>query len=215
MQFTFPSGGRPIRLTATEPATPNHPAILLLHGAGGNIDFWLDRISPFIARLGIAVYAVHYFDRTGTQRADAALLSDGRHVPLWLETISDTLTHIAQRPNVDAHRIALVGISLGAFLALALGAENPSRIRALVDVSGGLVPPYDSEATKAFPPTLILHGDSDTVVPVAHARNLDATLTCLAVPHTLSILQDEGHWFSPAAQARILGAVACFLNEYL
>ena len=215
MQSTFPSGGRPIRLTATEPPTLAHPALLLLHGAGGNIDFWLDQISPFIARVGIAVYAVHYFDRTGIQSADPALLSDGRHVPLWLETISDTLTYIAQRPNVDPRRIALIGISLGAFLSLALAARDPSRIRAIVDISGGLVPPYDSEANKSFPPTLILHGDCDTVVPVGHALNLDATLTRLAVPHLLTVLPGEGHWFSPSVQGRILTAVTDFLQRYL
>ena len=210
---SFLSGGRPIRLNAVEPETPNHPAIILLHGAGGNVDFWLDRISPFLAQLGLAVYGVHYFDRTGTQRADPGLLNDGRHVPLWLETIRDAIAHIKTRPNVDPSRIALVGISLGAFLSLALATTEP--VKAVVDLSGGLVDPFVRQATSAFPPTLILHGDQDTVVPVEHAHALDNLLTRLGVPHQLHLLEGEGHWFSPTAQQTILVATAAFLRRSL
>ena len=213
---TFPSGGKAIRLHVTEPAKLGPlPAILLLHGAGGNVDFWLDRIAPFVSRLGIAIYAVHYFDRTGTTRADASILHDGKHVPLWLETIADALAHIAGRPGVDSKRIALVGISLGAYLALALGTRAPASIRAIVDISGGLAQPFDSAATSAFPPTLILHGDADTVVPVGNAHALSALLARLKVPHQLEILHGEGHWFSSGSQMRILGAVAAFLGRFL
>lgn len=217
MQSTFLSGGRSIRLHATEPAAPGpHPAILLLHGAGGNVDFWLDRISPAIARLGIAVYAVHYFDRTGTARADLAMLSDGEHVPLWLDTVRDSIAHVASRPGVDPSRIALVGISLGAFLSLALAATPGSpRIRAIVEISGGLVKPYAETATAGFPPTLIVHGSADNVVGLYHAEKLQALLTSLKVTHQSLILPEEGHWFSPIAQARILAAVAAFLNQHL
>jgi carboxymethylenebutenolidase len=220
MQTTFLSGGRTIRLNVTEPATPGpHPAILLLHGAGGNVDFWLDRISPFIERLGIAIYAVHYFDRTGTIRADLPTLSDGVHVPLWIDTLRDTLAHLRTRAAVNPQRIALIGISLGAFLSLALAAEASASqatvARCIVDISGGLVRPYSERATSAFPPTLILHGDADTVVGLYHAENLQTLLKQLDVSHEAQILPEEGHYFSPAAQTRILIAIAAFLKRHL
>ena len=149
---TFLSGGKPIRLDAHLPATPGpHPALLLLHGSGGNIAFWLDRIAPFLSALGAAIFAPHYFDRTGTARADAATLQDGIHVPLWLETVGDALAHIAALPDVDPGRIALVGVSLGAFLSLALATRPALPIKLVVDLSGGLVPPYEAGATSAFP----------------------------------------------------------------
>jgi len=117
---------------------------------------------------------------------------------------------------VDSERIALLGISLGAFLSLALGTQLPAgTIRAIVEISGGLVAPFADAATSAFPPTLIVHGDADTVVPVAHAHSLAERLKKLNVEHQQKLLPGEGHWFSAAAQDSILQAVALFLAAHL
>ena len=59
---------------STSPGPPPpapHPAIVLLHGSGGGVSFWLDRIGPMLSRLGVLIYAVHYFDRTGTDPGHA------------------------------------------------------------------------------------------------------------------------------------------------
>ena len=217
----FTSAGKTIRLDAAIPSDPakRYPAVLVLHGSGGNTSFWLDRIAPLIGQAGIALFAAHYFDATGTQRATAAHFSDDVHVPAWFQTIRDAIAHIRTLPQVDPARVTLLGISLGAFLALGLGTETPPAgvppLRAIVDVSGGLLPPWDAAATSAFPPTLILHGDADTTVTVDHAHQLDALLTRLGVAHTTTILPDEGHWFSGAAQMRMLAEITTFLKRHL
>ncbi len=212
---TFLSGGIPIRLDQREPEGPGpFPAILLLHGAGGNIAFWLDRLAPFVTRLGIALYAVHYFDRTGTDRADTMTILDGHHVPLWLDTVADAVTSLAARPMIHPRRIALLGVSLGAFLALAYATlPNRHRVRAIVEISGGLAAPYAATAAASFPPTLILHGEQDIVVPVTQAHALSGLLTRLDVFHRIELFPGEGHWFSPGAQLRILEAIARFLGS--
>ncbi|MGI4830590.1 MAG: alpha/beta hydrolase family protein [Janthinobacterium lividum] len=225
----FNSNGSLIRMHAQEidagsghPAA-RRPAVLLLHGAGGHVDFWTARLSPFLQEGRIGLYAPHYFDRTGTTRADLSTISDGVHVPKWLETI-DAATHfIASRPGVDPSRIVLAGISLGAFLALAFAAqlsaietENGSkRIRGILELSGGLVDPYTALATAQMPPTLIVHGATDTIVPVSFAHDLDQRLTSLGVIHRTEILPNEGHWFSPAAMPRMLLTVSSFLQSVL
>jgi carboxymethylenebutenolidase len=212
---TFQSGGLPIRLESYRPGTPGpHPALVFLHGSGGNIDHWLKYLAPAINSLGIALYAVHYFDRTSTVRADAALIQDGIHFPLWLEAAKDALAHLAAQSDVDARRIAFIGISLGAFLALSLATEA-KPVRAVIDISGGLAEPWASRATSAFPHTLILHGEADTTVPVSYARNLDELLTRLEVRHQTVLLKNEGHWFSTSAHLQILTTIAPFLKSYL
>jgi carboxymethylenebutenolidase len=217
MQTTIPIDGNPIRLDVFEPHSDGpHPAILLVHGSGGNTDFWLNQITPPIARAGVAVFAVHYFDRTGTTRAGLPEITDGIHVPLWLSTIQQTVAHIARLPSIDPERIGLVGISLGAFLALALPTlPDTLSIKTIVEISGGLVPPYADNATHDFPPTLILHGSNDSVVTVEHAYRLEEELDELQVPHMMQIFRGEGHWFTEHAQQCILTDVAAFLGSYL
>jgi dienelactone hydrolase len=228
-QLPFMSGGVSIRMHAEEfdsgsnTAQPKRPAVLLLHGSGGNVDFWASRLSPFLHEGGISLYAPHYFDRTGTTRADLVMMNDGIHVPQWIETLDAALHFVASRPAVDPERIVLAGISLGAFLALAFAAELSTvtsgrehrRIRALLDVSGGLVEPYASRATVHFPPTLILHGATDSIVPVSYAQDLDRRLTQLGVSHRSEIFPGEGHWFSAGAFPRMLLGVSSFLQQHL
>jgi carboxymethylenebutenolidase len=222
MQEFFSHENEQIRLQIYEPTptTTKHPAIILLHGSGGNVARWAERFAPHLNRVGIALYAPHYFDRTHTGRASQTDISDGIHVPLWLGTLRATLAHITVRPNVDPKRIALVGVSLGAFLSLAFAAENstaqtPIPIRCLVDLSGGLIEPFASQATASFPPTLILHGDTDKVVSVNYARDLDKQLTTLNVPHELHILPHEDHWFSPVGALQLLAHLQSFLTKHL
>lgn len=223
MHTSFTSNGHSVTLESFIPEGTGHPsseilalpALLILHGSGGNTGFWLDRISPFTKHLSLALFAVHYLEATGDSRAQPAQLSDGIHVPLWIEAARQAIHLIAANPAVDPQRIALIGISLGAFMSLALGTDSTLNIRAIVDISGGLIPPWDARATPAFPPTLILHGDRDNVVTPSHAHTLDATLTRLNVPHETRILPGEGHFFSGAAQLQLLSAIPGFLAQYL
>lgn len=225
----FLSAGVPIRMYAEEvtpPATGSaekRPAILLLHGSGGHVDFWTARLGPLLQQARIGLYAPHYFDRTRTIRADLATITDGIHVPQWLETVDAALAFAAARPSVDPSRIVLAGISLGAFLATSLAAQlsassDPvvhTRIRALLEISGGLASPYDELATRRMPPALILHGARDEIVPVDFARRLDQKLTSMNVEHTTEILPNEGHWFSGSSLPRILSVVSSFLEPHI
>ena len=150
---TYHSGDRRIRIDQHEvPNARQSPALLLLHGSGGNVSLWLDRFAPTLLRFGVAAYAPHYFDKTETARATPELILDGKHFPAWLTAAQDAITYIASRPTVDARRIGVLGISLGGYLAMALAAQE-KRIRAVVELSGGLPPgrafPSDSASSRA------------------------------------------------------------------
>ena len=158
---------------------------------------------------------MHYFERTGTARADYDTIIDGVHFPAWLATVADALAWMRAQPGVDPERIALIGISLGAFLALSLATDPATNIRAIVELSGGLPEPFATNATSAFPPTLIFHGAEDTYVTVSDADKLVARLTELKVPHETHIFRNQGHFFSPTTQLQILMTIAKFLSQHL
>jgi len=222
---TFPSGTgsgrRDIAIDLVEPTSAGpHPAILLLHGSGGAGAYWLERFAPMLQQTGIAAYAPHYFQSTGTDRATPELILDGHHFPLWLRTLHDALLWIAARPNINPDRLAVLGVSLGGFLTTALAAELSApasllRLRAAIEISGGIAPDWESRLTSAAAPTLILHGDRDTVVPLQQATHLRDVLVARQIPHQLEILSGETHWLTPAAQLRMLLTTGSFLKRHL
>ncbi len=212
---SFESGTSTIRMYENAPADGKlHPALLVLHGSGGAVSYWVDRFAPALARLGIGTCAPHYFDKTGTQRATAETILDGKHFPQWLTAVRDAFSYVAARPWVDPKRIAVLGISLGAYLALALAVED-ARVRAVIEMSGGIPRECEDRVTSAMPPVLIVHGIQDDIVPVSEAHKLDALLKLRNVTHKVELLPGETHWFSAAAQPRVLMACAGFLGTHL
>ena len=212
---TFLSGGTPIRVSGTEMETGGRkPAVILLHGAGGSISYWAQRFAPAVARFGVNLYAPHYFDKTGTDRATLATILDGRHFPAWLAAVQDAIEYVASRPSVDPDRIALLGVSLGGFLAMSAATAN-RRLRAVIELSGGIAPGFEGRFSPSMPPVLVLHGEDDTVVPVAEARKLARLLENVGAEHQVRIMPGENHWFSAAAQGQILMSCAGFLGKYL
>lgn len=169
-----------------------HPAILVLHASGGllarggaTVRQWADAF----AEHGYVAFVVHYFDRTGDVRTDDAY--EDATFPLWTAALRDAVTFARSDRHVDSTRVDAFGVSLGGFMALALGADDP-RVSRLVVLSGGF---FDALAPQVhrLPPTLLIHGDSDDVVPLAEARRVDRTLSRLGVPHALVVYPGASH----------------------
>jgi dienelactone hydrolase len=213
---TFPSGGKLITVEWFAPkpkGAGRAPAVLLLHGADGLLLAGGYRAAArTLADEGIGVGFVHYFDRTGD--AFATFSSIKKSFPLWSETVRDALTWLAKQPGVDANRLGIVGLSLGAGLALATAARGESRIKAIVDffgpISTGILPRHPK-----LPPVLILHGAKDATVPVAHAQTLETILKRLGTPHEIKIYPDQGHGFLGEAQADATRRTIAFLARHL
>ena len=212
--LSFTSGGTRIAVERFDAAGGGRrPAILLLHGADG-FTRGDDRYrlgAQVLAAAGYHVFLPHYLDRTGQARAAHSTI--GRNFPLWRETVGDALDFVERQPGVDARRIGIVGTSLGGALGVTLAAAD-RRVRALVDYFGFLPETLPEKASR-LPPTLVLHGARDAIVPVANAHALEALLQRLGVPHEVHVYPDQAHGFHGAAQLDAAQRTAAFLNRHL
>lgn len=191
---SYTSQGKTIAIERFEPKAPGrYPAVLVVHGAGGmTVGGPLFRESArHLARRGYVAHVVHYFGLTETRIADLPAMK--AHFPAWMRVVADGITHAAKQPNVDPGRIGLLGYSLGSYLSLSLSVYDP-RVLAVVEYFGGL-PDVLVKEVKTLPPTLILHGDSDLIVPVSEARALEALCKEKKVPHEVKIYSGQGHGF--------------------
>lgn len=211
---TFDSGGKPIAVEVFEPkGDGKHPAVLIFHGAGGmqiGGPAFLET-SRRLAGAGYVAMVVHYFDRTGTSRADGDAMA--QHYRTWMDTLADAIAYAKARPDVDPDRVGLVGFSLGAYLALSEASRNEG-VAAVAEYFGGLPRELAAGLTK-MPPTLILHGDADSVVPVSEAKALEKLLTEKMLPFEIQIYVGAGHGFTGETGQDAFRRVQAFLDKHV
>jgi len=210
---TFESGGRSIAYDAFVPEHNGHrfPAIIGLHGSGGGHATMADPAAQ-LAGYGFAVFVPHYFDRTGTTPVVDKQTAI-RNFPVWGKTVWDAITHVEHQPAVDPNRIGLLGFSLGAYLALSVAAVD-QRVKAVVDFFGGF-PKEMKLFMRRLCPTLILHGDADTTVPVAEAYYLQEILEKKAIPYEMQIYGGAGHGFNGENWQDARRRTLAFLQRHL
>lgn len=210
---TFTSGGKNIAVeTLQAEGLLRPPTVVMLHGADGlseNLQYYEG--ARVVAGAGYQVNLIHYLDRTEESRASFNTLF--QNFQIWLETVNDGLAWVAGRTEADTGRIGIIGVSLGAALGLA-AASADRRIKALVNYFGPL--PQGAIARDAhLPPTLVLHGAMDAIVPVANAYAVEALLRQQDVPHEIKVYPDQGHGFRGEARIDALERVVAFLGRYL
>jgi carboxymethylenebutenolidase len=212
-QLSFESGGKDIRLDCFLPDanTQRFPAVIGLHGSGGGHASMADP-AGLLAEQGFAVYVLHYFDRTGTTEIDG-LQTIFRHFPSWMKTLWDAVSFVARQPQVDPERIALLGFSLGAYLALSASAID-SRVQAVVEFFGGM-PKEMKLFSRRLCPVLILHGEQDKTVPVEEAYYLQRILEKKQIPYEMQIYPGVGHGFSGETWRDAGLRTLAFLRKYL
>ncbi len=212
---SFESAGKPIAVDWHRTARPGpRPAVLMLHGRDGphRVAEAYRYAAQSLAAQGYHVLFVRYFDSTDGDASvfGAAGLSN---FFAWTRAITDAVTWAASREAIDPGRIGLLGVSLGASIALAQ-ASGDLRVKAVVDFYGALPAPALA-LLRRMPPTLILHGAQDWVIPVAAAYQLEHFLRAHGAAYDMHIYPDQGHGFQGAAGADAVQRAAAFFDRHL
>ncbi len=208
---SFESSGHSVTVEQFLPAAPGkYRTVIALHGSGGIREGWSTQPATLMAGQGYSVFLLHFFERTGTVRADYE--TTHRHFPDWMRTIGDAITFAAQNPSVDANRIGLLGFSLGGFLALAVASVDP-RVKAVVEFFGGL--PEELQGVPKMPPVLIVHGEEDRVVPVSEAVKLQQLLERTGSPYEMKLYPGAGHVLNGMQFMDAGRRAVQFLNKHL
>lgn len=173
-------GPYPMDLAVNAPVAGKHrPLIVISHGSGSTPLVYRN-LATFLARQG---FVVAMPEHPGNNRSDNSL--DGtlanleqrpRHLRLTIDAVISDPRFTA---HVDAHHVALIGHSLGAYTALALAGAQPwsglgqrieveadSRIQALVLMApvSAFFSPNDS-LRNVHVPILMFAGTEDRMTP--------------------------------------------------
>ncbi len=90
--------------------------------------------------------------------------------------------------------LAIVGFSQGTMMALHTGLRRAHSPAAIVGYSGALAgPKFLARELTARPPVMLIHGDSDTVIPVGALHLAIAVLHELEVPVEWHVRSGVGH----------------------
>ena len=219
----FDSAGKSVEDFYCEPPGRGvHPAVILLHGAvprgAGNEAF--AEMCRELATAGYYAMFVEYYSQAGPARAGDrptvgrgfARWVDGNY-PVWTREIADAIDLLGRDPRIDRARIALLGQSLGGFLALSVGANEGGRLAAIIEYYGALfhTPP---SAIGNMSPVLILHGSADRTIPMRYAYELNTMLDSFGRAHEMKIYPGAGHGLDAATRAEAWQTTLAFLRRY-
>jgi predicted esterase len=152
------------------------PLVVVLHGAGGHADGFLERFIADADRIGFVLLALQSKGATwdlvpSRDRSGGPLAMKSGPTPRFgpdVARIDTVLGELFARARIDPRRTVLLGFSDGASYALSLGLANPRVFASIVALSPGFVviPPMLAPSQRIF----IAHGLRDQVLPFQVAK---------------------------------------------
>ncbi len=201
--LTWKSGGVDMKADLYAPPVgmpKGYPLVVLAYGTGGMMAPFGDMYHNFAEGLSMAGFGCllpDYLARTTTPHTlemFGLLASCGT---AWVAALHDSIAMGVALAEVDAHRVAVGGFSLGSNLMIHAVQTSPAK--AFVDffapTVSHLVPA--SVVTPAMaakmPPTLIHHGEQDGTVPIGDSVLLLGWLKSAGVSCEMISYSKQGH----------------------
>jgi fermentation-respiration switch protein FrsA (DUF1100 family) len=173
-------------------ATGRRPGALLLHGFTSRKERMTEGVGRALLTRGVATLAIDlplHGEREGSID-DLSLRKPLQLIGAWRLALAEArqaLDYLGELAAVDPQRLAIVGYSLGSYLAVVAAAED-ARVRAIVLASGGDLPeqtpfttlvraaadPLRSVRKLGGRPLLMVNGRYDRTIVAAQAERLFA-----------------------------------------
>ena len=160
------------------------PAVLIAHnwvGQGDADNVIADRLAT-LGYVGLALDVYGKGVRGDPVGDNSPLMMPWMHDRAALRTrLLAAVDAATAHPQVDKHRIAVIGYCFGGLCALDLARSTDPRIKAAVSFHGNYAPPAIGEQSPIAAKVLVLHGWVDPITPpdatVALAHELEAAGT--------------------------------------
>ena len=170
-----------------------HPGVVVIHEVFGLNDD-IRRITNRFAAEGYAAVAPNLYSSGLKALCLTRALLAGFVAPAErtvLDQIDSARRWLADRPDVDGNRIAVIGFCMGGGFALAFAAKRDG-VRA-ASVNYGLVP-KDRSDLEGVCPVVASYGALDKPF-AAQGRRLEEHLMALGVPHDYKVYEGAAHAF--------------------
>ncbi|HEU4636518.1 MAG TPA: alpha/beta fold hydrolase [Edaphobacter sp.] len=183
-------------------ASTGVPLMILLHGASGSSDFYREQ-ARFFAQHGYQVVIPHYLEATRNSAGT------DENYAVWVAVVRNLMDKLKAGRSEGT---VLVGFSLGASIALALGSQGRG-LDAIAEWYGSLPDKFFREM-RGMPPLLILHGGRDTNIPVINATQLSKLCLLVKLICETHIYPDQEHGFDSQSLRDADRRTLQFLSRY-
>jgi dipeptidyl aminopeptidase/acylaminoacyl peptidase len=202
----FTSQGKEIACSVYEGREPI-ATVIVLSGVDPSDAALAASQAQFLADHGFRVLTANYQDVTAGAEPTPA------NYRRWAQVVDDIVAQVRAGGLPADRKIALVGQSMGAAVALMAGAQK-SGVDAIVAWSG-LVPNEFYSQVQKLPPLLIVHGAKDDEAPVVNARQLVRLCELKDFVCEAALYPDEGHAFAAKALNAAKERMLAFLRNSL
>ncbi len=200
------------------PGGESGPGVLVLHSWWGMTE-WTREFCRRIAALGYTVVGPDLLEGETPQSADVAEQVLAERSPDELSGLvmssAQTLRAVSKDPN---GKIAVIGLSMGASMALWLSARLPEEVSAAVVFYGAQSIDFDV-ATAAYQGHFgdqdHMVSEEDRVVTESFIRLGDKTTDFHVYPGAQHWFMEEGATFDPTAAELAFDRMSAFLAEHL
>ncbi|HXV26316.1 MAG TPA: dienelactone hydrolase family protein [Alphaproteobacteria bacterium] len=186
---------------------PARSAVLLLHGYGADGNDLIGLAAEWASALPETLFfspnapfacEANPFGRQWFGFENKRLDLVAVEVATAAQVIDRAIDALLAELSITPGQIALAGFSQGTMMALHVGLRRSKQVAGILGYSGLLMAPeLLDRQLRSKPPVLLIHGDSDTVVPSQSLGEAEAALKGLGVPVEALLRPGLAHGIDP------------------